>query len=71
MGEGIMKVKYPITYHLPFSLGRTSDDKTLCDTDHFVGMEVVVTEKYDGENSSVYSDGFHARFIGWSASCFS
>ena len=58
-----MKVKYPRTYHLPFSLGKTSDDKTLSNTDHFVGMEVVVTEKYDGENSSLYCDGYHARSI--------
>ena len=55
--------KYPRTPHLPFSLGRTNDDKVLTSTDHFLGKEVVVTEKMDGENTTMYRDGFHARSL--------
>ena len=57
------RFKYPRTFHLPFSLGSTSDDKVLKNTDHFNGKEIVVTIKMDGENLSNYSDGFHARSL--------
>lgn len=57
------KVKYPRTFHLPWSEGATSDDKTLSSVAHFVGKEVVVTEKMDGENTSLYRDGIHARSL--------
>ena len=56
-------VKYPRTPHLPWSLGGTSDDAFLFDTSHFDGLEVVVTEKLDGENTSLYRDNFHARSV--------
>ena len=56
-------VKYPRTFHFPWSLGTTSDDRILADTDHFQGKEVVVTEKMDGEGSSVYQDHTHARSV--------
>ena len=56
-------IKYPRTPHLPFSLGRTSDDKVLSSTDHFLGKDIVVTEKIDGENVTMYRDGFHARSL--------
>lgn len=56
-------VKYPRTYHLPFSPGRTEDDRTLPDTSIFEGKEVVVTEKMDGENFSGYRDYCHARSV--------
>lgn len=57
------RMKYPRTPHLPFSQGRTSDDKVLSTMDHFEGREVVVTIKMDGENTSIYRDGFHARSL--------
>jgi hypothetical protein len=57
------RTKYPRTFHLPWSLGATSDDKVLKSVDHFFGKEVVVTEKMDGENTTLYRDGFHARSI--------
>jgi hypothetical protein len=57
------KVKYPRTWHLPWSLGATDDDKVLPNTDHFLNKEVVVTAKLDGENSNLYSDAFHARSL--------
>ena len=56
-------IKYPRTLHLPFSLGRSSDDKVLHSTEHFHGKQVVVTEKMDGENCSIYRDAIHARSL--------
>lgn len=57
------RFKYPRTYHLPWSEGATSDDKTLTDCDHFIGKRVIISEKMDGENSSIYRDYYHARSI--------
>lgn len=56
-------VKYPRTYHLPWSPGRSGDDKTLPSTDVFRGKEVVVTTKMDGENTSFTSQRIYARSI--------
>lgn len=56
-------VKYPRTPHLPWSPGGTKDDAYLVDTSHFEGREVVVTEKMDGENTSLYRDRIHARSL--------
>lgn len=58
------KIKYPRTFHLPWSESKTDDDRTLSNINHFVNKEVVVTLKMDGEQSHIYSDGyFHARSI--------
>lgn len=57
-----MRVKYPRTLHLPWSPGGSSDDKYL-DYNPFEGKVVVVTEKMDGENTTLYTDGLHARSI--------
>lgn len=56
-------VKYPRTLHLPWSPGRTKDDRVLENTDCFAGREVVVTLKMDGENTTIYRDGLHARSV--------
>lgn len=56
-------VKYPRSYHLPWSEGKTKDDKTLKDCSQFEGKIVVVTEKMDGENTTIYKDYIHARSI--------
>lgn len=58
-----MHKKYPRTMHLPFSPGQGSDDKVIKSYDGFIGKEVIVTEKMDGENSTLYSDHFHARSL--------
>lgn len=55
--------KYPRTYHLPWSLGSTNDDKFLESTQPFFGKRIVITEKMDGENTNMYSDRYHARSI--------
>jgi len=56
-------VKYPRTPHLPWSLGKTDDDKTLNSTDHFNGMSLVLTVKMDGENTTMTSDKVYARSV--------
>jgi ATP-dependent RNA circularization protein (DNA/RNA ligase family) len=58
-----MYIKYPRTFHLPWSEGATDDDKRLKKIDHFSGKEVIVTEKLDGENCTMYHDHLHARSI--------
>lgn len=59
-----MRTKYPRTPHLPWSPGATSDDRMLPDCSCFVGHHVVATEKRDGENNTLYGDGFiHARSL--------
>lgn len=58
-----MKIKYPRTFHLPFSLSVTADDKRLKDCSCFEGKEVVVTEKMDGENTTMGHDYIHARSL--------
>lgn len=54
-------IKYPRTMHLPNSKGLTTDDKYIKTLDGFVGRQVVITEKMDGENTTLYCDGLHAR----------
>jgi hypothetical protein len=48
------RVKYPRTFHLPWSPGRGKDDKGHSGTSMFEGKEVVVTVKMDGECTSLY-----------------
>ncbi len=55
-------VKYPRTYHVPWSrMGK--DDRILQSDECFIGEEVVVTLKMDGENTTMYNDYLHARSI--------
>ena len=61
--KDIKRFKYPRTYHLPFSLGATSDDKILKSTEHLEDKPIVITEKLDGENTTLYNDYYHARSI--------
>lgn len=56
-------VKYPRTYHLPWSEGISNDDKVLQNVDHWNDQIVVVTEKMDGENTTMHNDHIHARSI--------
>ncbi len=57
------RVKYPRTFHLPYSLKKGQDDKVLATEEAFRGKRVVVTEKMDGENTTIYADYLHARSI--------
>lgn len=58
-----MRVHYPRTPHLPWSPGASSDDVRVGDLSGLAGREVVVTEKLDGENTTLYADGLHARSL--------
>ncbi|MFI5763053.1 RNA ligase family protein [Streptomyces sp. NPDC051563] len=61
-----MRTHYPRTPHLPWSPGATSDDVRTTGPAMqagFAGREVVVTEKLDGENTTLYADGLHARSL--------
>ena len=57
------RIKYPRTPHLPWSPGRTVDDIALDFDDVFVNKEVVITEKMDGENTTLTRDYTHARSV--------
>ncbi|MDP2696099.1 MAG: RNA ligase family protein [bacterium] len=61
------RFKYPRTFHVPWSPGSSDDDKRHTEetlNKMFSGKNVIVTEKLDGENTSIYSDGtVHARSI--------
>jgi len=54
--------KYPRTPHLPFSPG-ASDDDVWVNGSPFEGKRVVITEKMDGENTTMYRDHIHARSL--------
>ncbi|MCG7574566.1 RNA ligase family protein [Phaeobacter sp. CNT1-3] len=56
--------KYGRSYHLPQSPGATSDDKIMTDTAAlFSAPDVVITEKMDGENTTIYTGGCHPRSL--------
>jgi len=57
------RVKYPRTWHVPDSPGMHDDDRMIPNYDRFVGEQVVVHLKMDGENTTMYSDYIHARSI--------
>lgn len=58
-----MRYKYPSTPHLPLSMGVHRDDTVLLGQENFIGKEVVVTVKMDGENTTLYPDYLHARSL--------
>jgi hypothetical protein len=54
--------KYGRTFHLPQSPGALSDDKVMDRIDALLAAdEVVITEKMDGENTTIHASGTHAR----------
>ncbi|GIT90507.1 2'-5' RNA ligase [Jannaschia pagri] len=56
--------KYGRTYHLPTSPGATDDDKTMSDMAHLMSAsEIVITEKMDGENTTIHAGGCHPRSL--------
>ncbi|QDY78520.1 RNA ligase family protein [Streptomyces qinzhouensis] len=58
-----MRTHYPRTPHLPWSPGATQDDVRITGPTALTGREIVVTEKLDGENTTLYPDGLHARSL--------
>lgn len=57
------RYKYPRTPHLSFSPGINEDDVKLDRHSIFNNCQVVVTEKLDGENTTLYRDYIHARSL--------
>ena len=59
-------MKYPRTYHLPYSPGATKDDKKLQDGwfSNYIGEEIVITAKLDGENIHMTQKDCYARSDG-------
>lgn len=53
--------KYNRTYHLPWSPGTTSDDRISPSVESLIGIDIVITEKLDGENTGMTKDGVYAR----------
>lgn len=56
-------VKHPRTLHVPWSPGVHDDDKVQTDLSLIKSGGVVVTEKLDGEQTTMYSDHIHARSV--------
>ncbi len=53
--------KYNRTYHLPWSPGSTNDDRISNNVESLLGIEIVITEKLDGENTGMKDEGVYAR----------
>jgi len=53
--------KYNRTYHLPWSPGATNDDRISSDVSPLIGIDIVITEKLDGENCGMTDNGVYAR----------
>lgn len=58
-----MYTKYPSTHHFPWSNSTREDSIWSGGFDHYEGIEIVVTEKMDGENTTLYRDYLHARSL--------
>lgn len=63
LGHFTNRVKFPRTYHLPWSQGITDDDRVMDTVAPFAGRRVIATEKFDGENTTMYTDYLHARSV--------
>jgi len=63
LSDFINYVKYPRTFHLPWSPGMNRDDRMMQNVKVFEGQEVMVCEKFDGENTTWYTDYDHARSL--------
>lgn len=54
--------KYPRTFHVPWSLGVTNDDKTAVNLPGD-GERYLALTKMDGENTAMYQNAIHARSV--------
>ena len=55
--------KYPKTMHFLFSESLQNDDRRLTTLEDFEGKRIIVTEKLDGENATIYNDYYHPRSV--------
>lgn len=53
--------KYNRTFYLPYSAGATNDDKIAKSTNSLINVDIIITEKIDGSNTSLEKDGCFAR----------
>ena len=56
-------MKYPRTFHHPESPGVSSDDKVIKTLDAFIGKQIIISLKYDGENTTGTNSVCHARSL--------
>jgi hypothetical protein len=56
-----MSNKYPRTYHLPWSPGKSDDDKVIDTVDYLLNTPLVVCEKIDGGNCCLNRENIFAR----------
>ena len=63
LGDFLPYVKYPRTYHLPWSPNLQNDDRMHTNVDQLLQLPLVATIKMDGENTTLYRDYIHARSI--------
>ena len=63
IGYKMKKYKYPKTWFVPQSRSIDDHKRVLSDLSCFEGKDVVITEKLDGENTTMYSDFIHARSL--------
>lgn len=58
-------VKYPRTFHVPWTGYKSKDDRTMDDDkiQQLFAGQIIVTEKMDGENTTMYRDKMHARSV--------
>lgn len=53
--------KYPRSYHIPGSPGTTSDDRIAKSVEQLLGVDMILTEKLDGENNDLNILGAYSR----------
>lgn len=53
--------KYNRTFHMPWSLGCTNDDKIAKSVNNLINTNIIITEKIDGSNTSLENKGCFAR----------
>lgn len=51
-------IKYTRIPYVPFSPLISKGDRVLDNLNHFIGKNIIVAEKMDGENTSLYRDEF-------------
>lgn len=56
-------IKYPSTHYLPWSRSVEKGDKRISDMSNFEGKRVIMSEKMDGENTTMYKSKIHARSL--------
>lgn len=58
-----MLYKYPKTPYLPWSPGHSERDWRISELAMLDGRSILMTEKMDGENTTLYRDTWHARSL--------